>query len=164
MTRKSPYTKIISWNINSITSKYPELQILSHDYKPLLICLQETKLRHKNKFTLKGYSIYRKDLVATRNHTGGVLVAVHNSTYSEAVTIQSSFQAVVAKIYISANDFITICSIYLHNDHILSVNELENLCNQVPQPYILTGDTSKVTIPFGDLAKHATKAKQSKNS
>ncbi len=129
---------IISWNINSAKSKLPFLQQLIQNLSPTVLCLQETKLDPIHQYKLKNYSIYRKDQVSTGHAKGGVLIAVTNSLYSEHINVNSPFQAIAVKVHLHIP--ITVCSVYLHHKDTVSKTSLRQLINQLPTPYILTGD------------------------
>ena len=74
---------IISWNINSVRTKYPFLQLLCNDLSPTVLCLQETKLTPDDNFKLKHYTIFRSDYNSTGNARGGILIAVANNIHAE---------------------------------------------------------------------------------
>lgn len=131
-------SSIISWNVNSIFSKYPFVQLLIKDFTPSVFCLQETKLQPSNTFFLKNYSIYRHDNISPGNAKGGVLIAVSKNFYSEQITLHSPFQCVAARVWFDIP--ITICSIYLHHQDTVTTNLMQNLIAQLPSPFIITGD------------------------
>ena len=131
---------LISWNINSVKNKYPELQMLVQDYHPIVICLQETKPAEQNSFYLRNFDIHRKDMKSLVNQKGGVLIATHNTYFTEIIPLQTHLQVVAVKLYIESNKFVSICSIYLHSNNNINIQELNNVINQLPHPFIITGD------------------------
>ena len=130
--------KIVSWNINSVTSKFPFLQTLINDMSPIILCLQETKLDPSKKFYLKQFSSFRCDNLAVGNAKGGFLITVSKNVHSEEIPINSPFQAVAVKVMLDTT--IKICSIYINPSDNLTQSALLDLLNQLPRPFILTGD------------------------
>jgi len=153
---------IISWNLNSVTAKYQHLQILIDDQNPIVICLQETKLKPTKTFTLKQYDIYRHDQISNQNAKGGVAIAVQKNVRSQVFQINSNLQAVAVTVFLPQP--ITICSIYLHQDDHITCGAIEDLANQLPTPYILTGDFNAHNCIWGSshtLTSEETKLKDS---
>lgn len=130
--------KIVSWNINSVITKLPFLQLMCKELTPHIICLQETKLLPSKTFFLKNYKIYRKDNLPAVNASGGVMIAVHNSIHSESFPLNTLYQAVAATVYTPAP--ITICSLYLHHQDTVTEYLMDQLIKQLQNSYILTGD------------------------
>ncbi len=129
---------IISWNINSICSKFPFLQTLVHDYDPTAICLQETKLAPTSKISFKGYTIIRKDQQSPTIAKGGVAIAIKSSIEFEEISLNTDFQAVAIRVLLPTT--FTLCSLYLHKDKDVRSTDLHQLINLLPRPFLLTGD------------------------
>lgn len=138
---------IISWNVNSFSSKYPFVQLLAKDFNPAILCIQETKLQPSNNIFLKNYSTFRLDNVTTGNAKGGVLIAVSKNFHSEQITLNSPFQAVAARVWFDTP--ITVCSIYLHHQDCVTSSLMQNLIAQLPAPFILTGDFNAHNYMWG---------------
>ncbi len=129
---------IISWNVNSIRSKLPYVQLLCNELSPTILCAQETKLTPNDTFKMKHFSIFRHDKNSPGNAKGGVLIAVTNKIHAEIIPLTTPFQAVAIRAYLSIP--ITICTIYLHHQDAVTTYDLENLIHQLPAPFIITGD------------------------
>lgn len=130
-------SSLISWNVNSIFSKYPFVQLLLKDFNPSVFCIQETKLLPSHSIFLRNYYIYRNDNLTPGNAKGGVLIAVSKQLHVEHITLNSPFQAVAARIWFDTP--ITICSLYLHHQDHVTLDLLQDLIKQLPPPFILTG-------------------------
>ena len=50
---------ILQWNCPGLMNKHPELCLLSQQYNPVAMCLQETHIADISKVTFKGYTPYR---------------------------------------------------------------------------------------------------------
>ena len=131
-------TDIISWNLNSISAKYPFLQLLKHDFAPFVLCLQETNLEPSQNFTLKNYNFYRRDDIPDAHAKGGVAIAIQSKYRSDEIQLQTIIQAVAARTYFEK--LLTICTIYLHHSLPLDQQELQKLFSQLATPFLVTGD------------------------
>ena len=63
---------------------------------------------------------------------------VLNSTPQKQIQLQTNLQAVAVEMTLHRP--ITICSLYLPPNMSISVQDLENLTQQLPEPYLLVGD------------------------
>ena len=105
----------------------------------MVVCLQETKLSPSLQYSLKGYTVYRRDMPAEPVAHGGVLLAVHRSIPSRQLELHTPLQAVAARVLFDHRDF-TICSIYLPPGNALPRLELSRLVAELPSPMLILGD------------------------
>ena len=75
---------------------------------------------------------------ANQKASGGTSILVKSDTPHRPIDINSNLQAIAVNVTLSKP--ITICSIYLPPHDIFSKQDLENLINQLPRPFILLGD------------------------
>jgi exonuclease III len=129
---------ILQWNINGFHKTTDDLKILILKYSPLFICLQETNFIKNHTPELKGYLGHSKNRSIRSKASGGASIYANSSFPSEEIKITSNFE--VTAITVFTKEKITICNIYLPNQHDFEIENLENIINQLPQPYILTGD------------------------
>lgn len=125
----------INWNLNGYKTRLPQLQLLINKYNPEFLCLQETHFKPRDKITLKNYNIYRKD---NPNGYRGVAIFVHKNNTSSEVILQTNLQAIAVRVMYP--EPCTLCSIYVAPNQTVTYNELNQLINALPTPYILTGD------------------------
>ena len=132
--------KFFSWNCRGIRNKKEELQILAKKLMPIAILIQESKLKENHNFCLKNYSFEHKSQVINEeeNAKGGVGIFIRKETPYISINIASKFQAIA--IQLSLHKKITFCSIYIPPEETFTQNELENLIQQLPKPFILSGD------------------------
>ena len=69
---------------------------------------------------------------------GGVGIFIRKDIPYVSLDVNSNFQLIAIQIFIPKK--VTICNIYIHDKTNFSENDLKNVINQLPQPYILTGD------------------------
>ena len=130
----------ISWNCRGIKNKKQDLEILIKEKNPISISLQELKMKNDPFFELSNYSFVYKNLKLEPDEIahGGVGTFIRKDTPFTLLNINSIFQTVT--IQISLPKKITICNIYIHERTKFSERNLKNLINQLPRPFILTGD------------------------
>jgi exonuclease III len=129
---------ILQWNINGFYKKIDDLKRLIHKYSPLVICLQETNFPENYIAELKGYFGYSKNRSISGRVSGGASIYANSSFPSVEIKITSNFEVTAITFHIKEK--ITICNIYLPNQHDFEIENLENIINQLPRLYILTGD------------------------
>ena len=129
---------ILQWNCRSVKANYEELNLLINEKKPVAVCLQETFLKDSDKCTLKYHSCYYKNCSDNDKASGGVAVIVNNNVPHHAVKLDSILQAVAVSI--SLNKTFTLCSVYLPPSSPIDIKKLDHLINQLPKPFIVTGD------------------------
>lgn len=129
---------ILQWNCNGFHAHLGELQTITNQIQPQIICLQETRLHTHHKSKLNGFTIYRKDRYNPANASGGVAILVHSSLLSQQLNIQTDLEVIAITTFLPNK--ITVASIYLPPNQPLSQTELTNLIKKLPPPFILAGD------------------------
>lgn len=128
----------LQWNCNGFKSHFNDLKILTRELNPFCIALQETNLLGHENRTLKNFKIFRKDGPDPNHGYHGVLLAIHESIYSEPITLNTNLQAVAAKIH--HHFAFSICNLYLPQDPSIEVHHLLEILNQLPRPVLFVGD------------------------
>ena len=138
---------IIQWNCQGVRSKKDKLLDLVENYKPDVLALQETKLWKDCKFELTGHSCVRKDGHYNRTPHGGVEMYIHQSVPVRLIPLRTELQAIVAQINIWQTA--TICNIYISDSHNFSIELLQEVVDQLPEPYIIMGDFNGHNMLWG---------------
>lgn len=128
----------LQWNCRGLLSNYDDVSQLLDDHGPIAFCLQETHLNASHTNILKYFQVFRKDRIQAVHSSGGVAVVVQRSTPCSEVTLQTSLEAVAARILLDR--IITVCSLYIPPSYQLKIEELEDLVSQLPPPFLLLGD------------------------
>src|SRR5262249_21328773 len=117
-----------------------ELRDLRYKHQPVCVCVQESLLASANSFNLSNYSILRKDIDnPDLEETGrGVCLLTKSTVSSSPVQLNTSLEAVAVRVFL--NRLITVCSIYISPNQILSAQDFEDLINQLPRPFLVLGD------------------------
>lgn len=130
---------IIQWNINRLIKKKNDLQIIINKHNPIAICLQETNLidnYHTPQF--KNYNSFFYNRKQCARASGGVAILTNTNYPCREIPIQSNLEVIAVSIKIESE--ITLCNIYLPNQTNFNHTDLNNIINQLPKPYIITGD------------------------
>ena len=135
-----PY--ITSWNCEGLSPKWRDGDIphLIKQTGANILVFQETKQAPGSTFKIKGFKGYQQNLNIQPDQIphGGVAVYVKNFISSYRIDLQTTLQAVAVSIKIHKR--ITVCSIYLPPGEIISKQQLQNLVDQLPKPFLLLGD------------------------
>ncbi|KAI5752553.1 hypothetical protein M8J77_018044 [Diaphorina citri] len=131
---------VLQWNINGLKNHLNELTIKVKDINPKIICIQESHLKEEENFNFKGFKSVRKDFTGGGEACGGVAILIKNNLYSQDLPIQSHLQVVATIVYVSPTFPISVCTIYIPPNVSPSKEDLLDIINQLPRPFILTGD------------------------
>ena len=131
---------IIQWNCRGFQANYDEVGLLAQDFNPVAFCLQETYIKEAESDKIdfphfKGYHSYSPN---TEKATGGSSVFVRNGTLHSPVKLHTNLQAVAVRLTLHIT--LTLCSIYIPPSSALQLTDLQNLVDQLPQPFLLLGD------------------------
>ena len=131
---------IIQWNCEGILPKKGDLEAMVAERKPLCVCAQETKLPYTSNCKLPGYKQYLQNLRVGdgENAHGGVAIFIRKEVSAFKINLNTTLQAVAVSMKL--NKRITVCSIYLPPGENIQRQELEQLINQLPRPFLLLGD------------------------
>ena len=119
-------------------NNHPELCLLSQQYNPVAMCLQETHIADVSKVSFKGYTPYHKIDNSHDRASGGSSVLIRNDIIHSPVNINTNLQAVAVKITLSF--VFTICSIYAPPNKYIDIKDLEDLLSQIQEPVMILGD------------------------
>ena len=87
---------------------------------------------------MRGFNCIRKDCGDDSTVSGGVCIFTSNNYPSTVHQLNTRLQAVAVRIYTTC--LITVCSIYLPPHDVIRPEELNELVEQLPTPYLLLGD------------------------
>lgn len=128
-------TEILQWNCNGFRSQYEELQLLVNKHMPKIITLQETRTNPSTNTTLKEYETIFSHRPSGQ---GGVAIAIKTGIKYKTVQLISTLEAIAVEVNIPRK--MTVCSIYLSPNQQISKQEIENILDRLPKPFILSGD------------------------
>ena len=119
-------------------NNHSELCLLSQQYNPVAMCLQETHIADISKVSFKGYTPYHKIDNSHDRAAGGSSILIRNDIIHSPVNLNTNLQAVAVKITLSF--VFTICSIYCPPNKYIDSNDLDDLLSQIHGPVMMLGD------------------------
>ena len=128
---------IIQWNCRGFKVNLIEITLLVQSFLPIAFCLQETHLKETDNLSLKGYSMHNVYDRSGRA-SGGSSILVKDGVIHSPITLTSDLQAVAVRL--SLPKAITLCSLYISPNEVVSLQQLKDLTNQLPEPFLLMGD------------------------
>ena len=125
----------MQWNLNGFRSKLTQLQCLITKHQPEILALQETKLPQGEPYNSSKFFLIRKDRDA---HGGGVALMINKNISYMPIVLNTPLKAVAATFQYQ-NQKITICSLYIPTvcPREFPTNDLKNLLNNLPKPYLI---------------------------
>ena len=102
---------IVQWNCRGFRANFEELSLLTKEYKPVAICLQETFLRETDRCSFKNYSCYYTSSGNAERACGGTALLINSAVPHMPLSLNTNLQATAASL--SLNKKITLCSLYL---------------------------------------------------
>ena len=107
---------VLQWNCRGLRANREELELLISDYKPKIICLQETKLTPINhNFTFKHYTTYYR---SNDNGSGGVGILVKNTIPQSPIPLISPLQSIAVRVTVHVTMYHQVVS-QLYNSMII---------------------------------------------
>ena len=128
---------IIYWNCQGYRSKNQELRLLLSELNPKCVCLQESMLGLNIIKSPKNYSIEQL-LTPTTDAGTGLVTLVHKKIAYTRLNINTNLQVIAIQLKLS--QLFTVCNIYINPDYPLNKRTIQDLINQLPEPYIIAGD------------------------
>jgi len=130
---------IIQWNCRGLKANFDEIGILISQEQIQILCLQETFLKPSDSLQIRNYHTYHTygNIVHGRAF-GGSSILIKSGIIHSFIKLQSTLQAIAARI--TTHKTFTVCSLYISPNTQITLNELNNLYNQLPSPSIILGD------------------------
>ncbi|CAH2095389.1 unnamed protein product [Euphydryas editha] len=138
---------ILQWNINGFYRRKQRLKILLTERNPSCICLQETNFKNNCCQKLSGYEAIFKNRNNSLHASGGVVSYIKSNIFVSKVSLNTNLEAVAGIINYPTN--ITLCNIYLPNSTVLNKEDLIDLIEQLPKPFLLVGDFNSHSLTWG---------------
>ena len=128
---------LVQWNVNGLNNRYEILQALIKRKNADIICIQETNLKNDETIQIKNFTTYNKSRKDCTAASGGVGIIVNNKLFSQPIQINTELEAVAVKVVIE-NKNICICNIYLSHKYLLKLSDIQELIDELPQPFVNT--------------------------
>lgn len=145
--------EVIQWNICGLRGRLPEFQLITNEYNPKIIALQETMFddtKYYDKLNGSKYKWYLKPgPVKIRN---GVAIAIDKNIPHSEIDLKTDLQAIACRT--TGENATTYVSIYIPPRKMTPKNlksKLQDLIDQLPKPFILMGDFNAHRINWGSF-------------
>ena len=149
---RSRYISVIQWNCRGYRGNFEDLKALIGDSNPDCICLQETFHGDITPHPPRGYtSIAAQAIVPYDPHvrpSRGVITLIKQDVPYYQINLQTSLGAIAIRINLERE--YTACNIYISPNETLESNNLYNLIDQLPRPFLLVGDFNARSDVWGD--------------
>ena len=144
---------IIQWNIRGYRANFEEIKTFIRDYRPVSICLQETFHGDRPPFPPSGYAVYCAppvvEMMPGTRPPRGVVTLVHRTVPHQVIPLQTDLEAVAIRIQMFRS--ITVCNLYLTPNEEVRQRDLLALIQELPEPFIITGDLNSRSPVWGDV-------------
>jgi len=141
-------TNIIQWNINGFFSRLEELQILTKELNPAIICIQETNFNEKSNPNFTHYDIYKRNRFSCIRASGGVAIMINKDFPSVELPLITDFEAIAVSVNLPHTK-LTICNIYIPNNRDFCLEDIERIIKQLPNSFIIVGDFNSHSETWG---------------
>ena len=144
---------LIHWNCRGYYANFENLKaLIMHQRSPMCIALQETFHGGKTPYPPRGYTIAaavgRIPPNSTTRPSRGILTLVKQGVPFYQVNLNTNLEATAIRINLGRE--YTICNIYISPTENFSENNVINLIDQLPRPYIILGDFNARSPSWGD--------------
>lgn len=129
---------VIQWNCRGYKSRYGDITRILRQSNPACLCIQESMLGLRTPTSPRGYCTYYYSVRPDPAPGDGLVTLIHNSVPHSHIALNTTLQALAYKIRLSRE--YTICNIYLNPRGNVTANNITDLINQLPRPYIVMGD------------------------
>ena len=133
---------IIQWNIKKLLVNKPSLSTLCSQVSSEVACIQETWSNPNSKLNIPNYSLV-SHTPRTTNKGGGVAILATKNTPITNLSFNTDLEACAAIFHSKFKD-ITIVSLYIppNSDNTNLIDNLDNLLQTIPPPYIICADVN----------------------
>ena len=144
---------LMQWNARSLIANGQEFKrfvdVFNGEYKPALLCIQETWLKPCLDFVVPGYESIRQDRSGKAG--GGCATFVRSDVKYQRVQIKSSLECVVVKVW-ENNKWVNIVNFY--NPCLpVDIIDLAEIMEQIGAPIIWLGDFNAHNPLWGSRMK-----------
>ena len=129
-------TTLLQWNCRGFRANFNELQLLTQEYNPRAICLQETLLQDTDSIDFRGYNLL--NTYSGNGPHGGSSILIRQGVLHSPVSLNTNLQAVAVRLTLHVA--VTLCSLYIPPSQNVQQTDLDSLVEQLPKPFIIMGD------------------------
>ena len=139
---------LLSWNVRGLRCNLCDVKTLINTHQPVCFALQETLLKYDSNFNVNRYTSVRKDLISENRPHGGVAILISQNYPFHTLTLNTELQAVAVQV--QTRKLVTVCSLYIPPNQSIDQKILDDLIEQLPEPYIILGDLNGHSPMWGN--------------
>lgn len=128
----------LQWNCRGLISNLDDINDILDKYNIVCACLQETYLTTQSVNPFRCFDMFRKDRIGTARASGGVAILTAKSVPTRPFPVTTDLEAVAVQVCLDS--VITVCSLYLPPSESITQKQFEDLCDQLPAPFMILGD------------------------
>ncbi|GFT57957.1 probable RNA-directed DNA polymerase from transposon X-element [Trichonephila clavipes] len=125
-----------------------DVKDIIRQYHPVCVALQETFLKSCHTTKIRRYGCVRKDTEGP-SVSGGVCIFTSLDVPSSALPFHTSLQAVAVRIH--STSLITVFCLYSPPNAVIHQQDLNNLGDQLPAPFVILGDFNGHSTLWGSV-------------
>jgi len=145
---------IIQWNARGYHSRYTDLIRLLDIYNPNIVTIQESMLGPRVPRPPRGYSIEAFSPTGRAVPGDGLVILIKHATGYSTLNINTNLQALAIRVHLGR--LYTICNLYISPNQVITKQQLTQLIDQLPPPYILLGDINGKHPLWGNTQRDNT--------
>lgn len=129
--------QIIQWNARGLLHNLDDIKDIISQFNPTLFCVQETHLKPCHANVLKKFTVFRKDREGGAAG-GGVAIIANAGVIISQLHLNTSLEAVAVRVHLKS--LTTVVSLYIPPNSRPPFNDLLDLVEQLPKPFLILGD------------------------
>ena len=142
-------TSIIQWNCQGYRARYLDVRDLLQQHQPLCLSLQETMLGNRHPVAPCGYTTEFFSPTPNAVPGSGLAILIGNNVAYQRLLLNSHLQVMAIRIGIAQN-LITLCNIYVSPREYLDLQDMTDLIDELPRPFLITGDFNSLHTIWGN--------------
>ena len=147
-------TDIVQWNCRGYGANFEELKsLLKFKDGPACVCLQETFHGMSTPYAPSRYTAVTAtpvvQIIPGIRPSRGLITLIKSNIPFYKLNINTSLENLTIRVNIGRE--ITICNIYISPTEQITINQLTNLVNQLPSPFLILGDINARNNLWGDV-------------
>ena len=140
---------LINWNCQGYRARYYEIRGLLLRHQPLCLSLQETMHGDSNLSAPRGYNIEQFSPTVNPIPGTGLAILIKSTQGHRRLRLLSPLQAIAVRLGIG-HILVTICNIYVSPREDLRLQDLMDLVDELPRPFIINGDFNSLHPLWGN--------------
>ena len=140
---------LIQWNCCGYRARYNDIRNIIQQYQPACMFIQETMLGSRTPTPPRGYNIETFSPSDNPLPGTGLAILIRSDSGFQRLPLNSPLQTMAVRLNVGPT-LITLCNIYVSPREQLNHQDLNNLINQLPRPFLIGGDFNSTHTMWGN--------------